>query len=75
MWAGGRSIGTHFYLLPKDLGLMDNFIFSFRRWVGLSPLGERVDSWLGSSPSKEKRNNTVGSNSSVLVVSNLEGEE
>ena len=43
--------------------------------MGLSPLGERVDSWLGLSPSKEKRNKTVVGNSSLLVVGNLEGEE
>ena len=75
LWGGGRSFGTPFYALLKDLGLMDNLIFSFRRWLGLSLLGKRADSWLVSSSSKEKRNKTLAGSSSVLVVGNLEGEE
>ena len=55
-----RSAGTPFYPLPKDLRIMDNIIFSFKRWVGLSPLGERADSWLGSPSSKKKKKQNYG---------------
>ena len=49
-----KSTGTSFYPLSKDLGRMDNLIFSFGRWVGLPPFGERANSWLGLPPLEEK---------------------
>ena len=59
-WADGRSTRTPFNPLPKDLGLMDNLIFSFRRWVGLSPLSERANSWLGLPRSEKKKKKSGG---------------
>ena len=66
--------GTPFYPLPKDLGLI-NLIFSFRRWVGSSPLGKEANSWLGSPRSEEKINKNVTGSSFVLIVGNVGGEE